>query len=66
MERIKGRKRLEEVGITLNQLQTIHNKYESWISSGASGFKVAIINANCDKNAVKESVVSHLKQNHIL
>ncbi len=65
MERIKSRKRFEEARITLDQLQNIHDKYESWILGGASGFKVAIVDANNDENVVKESVMSYLKQHNI-
>jgi thymidylate kinase len=66
LDRIKSRNRFEEQNITIDQLQNIHSKYESWISNGASGFKFVIIDANNDAKTVQEQIMFHLKEHHIL
>ena len=66
LERIKKRNRFEEQNVTIDQLQNIHNKYESWIENGASGFKFVIIDADNDAETVQGKIMSHLKQRKIL
>ena len=66
LERIKKRNRFEEQNVTIDQLQNIHNKYESWIANGASGFKFVIIDADNDAETVQGKIMSHLKQRKIL
>lgn len=65
LNRIKTRNRIEETGITRDQIRNIHNKYETWILSGASGFKFVVIDANNDVNTVQKLIMHHLKQHNI-
>ncbi|KAK4013142.1 hypothetical protein OUZ56_025379 [Daphnia magna] len=65
LNRIKTRNRIEETGITRDQIRNIHNKYETWILSGASGFKFVVIDANNDENTVQKLIMHHLKQHNI-
>ncbi|XP_057378542.1 deoxynucleoside kinase-like [Daphnia carinata] len=64
--RIKTRNRVEETGVNFDQIRNIHNKYETWITSGASGFKCVVIDANNDVNTVQQLIMSHLMQHNIL
>ena len=66
LSRIQGRKRDEEKELNIAQLINIHQRYESWIAGGASGYQVITIDANQDQTAVQKSLESLLKHRQIL
>nr|SVE90203.1 EOG090X0FP3 [Daphnia sinensis] len=65
LKRIKTRNRVEEAGITRDEIGNIHNKYEAWITSGASGFQFVVIDANNDVNTVQQLIMHHLMEHNI-